>query len=235
MNHTKELIEMAHGGDKAAREKLIVENMGLIWSIVKRFAGRGYEQEDLFQIGSIGLIKAVDKFDTSFDVQFSTYAVPMISGEIKRFLRDDGMIKVSRDIRKKGSVILRAKEEFQKEHQRDPKISELAQICAMPEEEIIYALDASSPVSSLQESVGGDGNATIEEMTASDSNEIETVIDNIALKEAISHLCEEQQKIVHLRFFKELSQQQTADILGLTQVKISREEKKIFALLRKEL
>lgn len=100
MNHTKELIEMAHGGDKAAREKLIVENMGLIWSIVKRFAGRGYEQEDLFQIGSIGLIKAVDKFDTSFDVQFSTYAVPMISGEIKRFLRDDGMIKVSRSIKR---------------------------------------------------------------------------------------------------------------------------------------
>ena len=99
MNHTKELIEMAHGGDKAAREKLIVENMGLIWSIVKRFAGRGYEQEDLFQIGSIGLIKAVDKFDTSFDVQFSTYAVPMISGEIKRFLRDDGMIKVSRSLK----------------------------------------------------------------------------------------------------------------------------------------
>ena len=99
MNHTKELIEMAHGGDKAAREKLIVENMGLIWSIVKRFAGRGYEQEDLFQIGSIGLIKAVDKFDTSFDVQFSTYAVPMISGEIKRFLRDDGMIKVSRSMK----------------------------------------------------------------------------------------------------------------------------------------
>ena len=124
MNHTKELIEMAHGGDKAAREKLIVENMGLIWSIVKRFAGRGYEQEDLFQIGSIGLIKAVDKFDTSFDVQFSTYAVPMISGEIKRFLRDDGMIKVSRSMKEtayKAYIAREKMEENLKESQHLPR------------------------------------------------------------------------------------------------------------------
>ena len=124
MNHTKELIEMAHGGDKAAREKLIVENMGLIWSIVKRFAGRGYEQEDLFQIGSIGLIKAVDKFDTSFDVQFSTYAVPMISGEIKRFLRDDGMIKVSRSMKEtayKAYIAREKMEEKLKESQHLPR------------------------------------------------------------------------------------------------------------------
>lgn len=230
-----ELIKKAQNGDKEALETLISENIGLVKNIARRFFGRGTEYEDIVQIGTIGMIKAAKSFDESYNTVFSTYAVPLIIGEIRRYFRDDGMIKVSRDIRKKGSAILRAKEEFQKEHQRDPKISELAQICAMPEEEIIYALDASSPVSSLQESVGGDGNATIEEMTASDSNEIETVIDNIALKEAISHLCEEQQKIVHLRFFKELSQQQTADILGLTQVKISREEKKIFALLRKEL
>lgn len=230
-----ELIKKAQNGDKEALETLISENIGLVKNIARRFFGRGTEYEDIVQIGTIGMIKAAKSFDESYNTVFSTYAVPLIIGEIRRYFRDDGMIKVSRDIRKKGSVILRAKEEFQKEHQRDPKISELAKICAMPEEEIIYALDASSPVSSLQESVGGDRNATIEEMTASDSNEIETVIDNIALKEAISHLCEEQQKIVHLRFFKELSQQQTADILGLTQVKISREEKKIFALLRKEL
>ncbi len=231
-----ELIRRAKNGDKNAMEELISENIGLVKNIARRFFGRGVEYEDIVQIGSIGMIKAAKSFDESYNTVFSTYAVPLIIGEIRRFLRDDGIIKVSRDVRKKGSVILHAKEEFEKEHQREPKISELATLCGYSEEEIVYALDASSPVSSLQESIGnGDNSATIEEMTAADSNEIESVIDNIALREAISHLNETQQKIVHLRFFKELSQQQTADILGLTQVKISREEKKIFALLRKEL
>lgn len=231
-----ELIRKAQNGDKDAMETLISDNIGLVKNIARRFFGRGTEYEDIVQIGTIGMIKAAKSFDESYNTVFSTYAVPLIIGEIRRFLRDDGIIKVSRDVRKKGSIILHAKEEFQKEHQREPKISELATICGYSEEEVVYALDASSPVSSLQESIGSDDNsATIEEMTASDSNEIETVIDNIALREAISHLGEEQRKIVHLRFFKELSQQQTADILGLTQVKVSREEKKIFALLRKEL
>ena len=230
------LIEAYQNGDNAALETLVCENIGLVKNIARRFYGRGTEYEDIVQIGTIGMIKAAKSFDAAKGTVFSTYAVPLIIGEIRRFLRDDGIIKVSRDVRKKGSIILHAKEEFQKEHQREPKISELATICGYSEEEVVYALDASSPVSSLQESIGSDDNsATIEEMTASDSNEIETVIDNIALREAISHLGEEQRKIVHLRFFKELSQQQTADILGLTQVKVSREEKKIFALLRKEL
>ena len=231
-----ELIRKARNGDKNAMEELISENIGLVKNIARRFFGRGVEYEDIVQIGSIGMIKAAKSFDESFNTVFSTYAVPLIIGEIRRFLRDDGIIKVSRDVRKKGSIILHAKEEFEKEHQREPKISELAALCGYSEEEIIYALDASSPVSSLQETIGsGDNSATIEDMTPSDSNEIESVIDNIALREAISHLNETQQRIVNLRFFKELSQQQTADILGLTQVKISREEKKIFALLRKEL
>jgi RNA polymerase sporulation-specific sigma factor len=234
--YNTELIRRYHEGDTKALDILVEENMGLVKNISRRFFGRGTEYEDIVQIGTIGMIKAAKSFDESYNTVFSTYAVPLIIGEIRRFLRDDGIIKVSRDVRRKGSVILHAKEEFQKEHQRDPKISELAELCGFSEEEIVYALDASSPVSSLQESIGNDENsATIEEMTASDSNEIETVIDNIALREAISHLPAEQQKIVHLRFFKELSQQQTADILGLSQVKISREEKKIFAFLRKEL
>lgn len=231
-----ELIKKAQNGDKLALESLISDNIGLVKNIARRFFGRGTEYEDIVQIGTIGMIKAAKSFDESYNTVFSTYAVPLIIGEIRRFLRDDGIIKVSRDVRKKGSVILRAKEEFQKEHQREPKISELAKICNYSEEEVIYALDASNPVSSLQDTLGSDdGSATIEDMTASDSNEIDSAIDNIALREAISHLNEEQRKIVHLRYFKELSQQQTADILGLTQVKISREEKKIFALLRKEL
>lgn len=231
-----ELIRRAKSGDKKAMEELISENIGLVKNIARRFFGRGVEYEDIVQIGCIGMIKAAKSFDESFNTVFSTYAVPLIIGEIRRFLRDDGIIKVSRDVRKKGSIILHAKEEFEKSHQREPKISELSKLCGYSEEEIVYALDASSPVSSLQETIGtADNSATIEDMTPSDSNEIESVIDNIALREAISHLNAIQQQIVNLRFFKELSQQQTADILGLTQVKISREEKKIFALLRKEL
>ncbi len=234
--HNLELIRRYREGDSKALETLIEENIGLVKNISKRFFGRGTEYEDIVQIGTIGMIKAAKSFDESYNTVFSTYAVPLIIGEIRRFLRDDGIIKVSRDVRKKGSVILHAKEEFQKEHLREPKISELAEICGFAEEEIIYAMDALGPVSSLQESIGNDDNsATIEEMTASDTNEIETVIDNIALREAISHLPKTQQQIVHLRFFKELSQQETANILGLTQVKVSREEKKIFAFLRKEL
>ena len=229
------LIEAYQGGDKSALDALVSDNIGLVKNIARRFYGRGTEYEDIVQIGTIGMIKAAKSFDAARGTVFSTYAVPLIIGEIRRFLRDDGIIKVSRDVRKKGSAILHAKEEFQKEHLRDPKISELAAICGFSEEEIIYALDAVNPVSSLQESIGGEDSATIEEMTASDTNEIETAIDNIALREAISHLPKLQQEIIHLRFYKELSQQQTADILGLTQVKVSREEKKIFAFLRKEL
>ena len=127
MDHTKELIENAHNGDKNARDQLILENMGLIWSIVKRFLNRGYEQEDLFQVGSIGLIKAVDKFDMSFDVKFSTYAVPMIAGEIKRFLRDDGMIKVSRNLKEIAYKSYLAKEELERELKREPTLAEIAQ------------------------------------------------------------------------------------------------------------
>ncbi|MBQ9746159.1 MAG: sigma-70 family RNA polymerase sigma factor [Clostridia bacterium] len=231
-----ELIKKYQAGDNKALETLVSENIGLVKNIARRFYGRGTEYEDIVQIGTIGMIKAAKSFDAARGTVFSTYAVPLIIGEIRRFLRDDGIIKVSRDVRKKGSVILHAKEEFQKEHLRDPKISELAELCGFSEEEVIYALDAAGPVASLQENIGGaEDSATIEEMTASDTNEIETVIDNIALREAISHLPRVQQQIVHLRFFKELSQQQTAEILGLTQVKISREEKKIFAFLRKEL
>ena len=211
---TIEYIRRAKSGEQEAKELLIEHNVSLVKCIVKRYLGKGVDYDDLFQIACMGFLKAIAGFDESFGVRFSTYAVPLIIGEIRRFLRDDGMIKVSRDVRRKGSVILHAKEEFQKEHLRDPKISELAAICGFSEEEIVYSLDAVNPVSSLQESLGGgEDSATIEEVTAAEDNEIETVIDNIALREAISHLPKLQRDIIHLRFFKELSQQQTADIL----------------------
>lgn len=230
------LIREAQNGNQAAMEQLIAQNMGLVKNIAKRFIGRGVEYEDLVQIGTMGMLKAAKSFDVSFGTVFSTYAVPLIIGEIRRFLRDDGMIKVSRDVRKKGSVLMKAKEDFLKEHQREPKISELSALCGMTAEEIVYALDAVCPIYSLQETLGSDDDsATLESVTPTSENEIEKLTDKLALAQAIAKLDERSQKIVMLRFYKELSQQQTAEILGITQVKVSREEKKIFEFLRKEL
>ena len=230
------LIQAAQNGDRAAMEKLISQNMGLVKTVARRFIGRGVEYEDLVQIGTMGMLKAAKSFDAGFGTVFSTYAVPLIIGEIRRFLRDDGIIKVSRDIRKKGMLIMKAKEEYIKEHQQEPKLSELASLCEMTSEEVVYALDAVSPIYSLQDTVGNDEDgATLEQMTPADENEIEKMTDKLALAEAIAKLDRQSQMIIHLRFYKDLSQQQTAEILGITQVKVSREEKKIFAFLRKEL
>lgn len=230
------LIAKAQSGDRGAMERLISQNMGLVKNIARRFIGRGVEYEDLVQIGTIGMLKAARSFDSGFGTVFSTYAVPLIIGEIRRFLRDDGIIKVSRDVRKKGTVIMRAKEDFVREHMREPKLSELSEICGMSGEEIVYALDAVCPVYSLQETVGGEEDGTtLENLTPADENEIESMTDKLALSEAVAKLDERSRQIVYLRFYKDLSQQQTAEILGITQVKVSREEKKIFEFLRREL
>lgn len=230
------LIAKAQNGDRAAMEQLISQNMGLVKNIARRFTGRNTEYEDLVQIGTIGMLKAAKSFDTSFGTVFSTYAVPLIIGEIRRFLRDDGMIKVSRDVRKKGTAIMKAKEEFIRTHQREPKISELSELCGMSSEDIVYALDAVCPVYSLQETIGGEEDGTtLESLTPASENEIENMTDKLALSEAIAKLDERSRQIVILRFYKDMSQQQTAEILGITQVKVSREEKKIFEFLRQEL
>ena len=230
------LIAKAQNGDRAAMEQLISQNMGLVKNIARRFTGRNTEYEDLVQIGTIGMLKAAKSFDISFGTVFSTYAVPLIIGEIRRFLRDDGMIKVSRDVRKKGTAIMKAKEEFIRTHQREPKISELSELCGMSSEDIVYALDAVCPVYSLQETIGGEEDGTtLESLTPASENEIENMTDKLALSEAISKLDERSRQIVILRFYKDMSQQQTAEILGITQVKVSREEKKIFEFLRQEL
>ena len=230
------LIAKAQSGDRGAMERLISQSMGLVKNIARRFIGRNAEYEDLVQIGTIGMLKAAKSFDTSFGTVFSTYAVPLIIGEIRRFLRDDGIIKVSRDVRKKGTAVMRAKEEFIKTHQREPKLSELSELCGMSAEDIVYALDAVCPVYSLQETVGGEEDGTtLENLTPASENEIELMTDKLALSEAISKLDERSRQIIILRFYKDLSQQQTAEILGITQVKVSREEKKIFEFLRHEL
>ena len=230
------LIAKAQSGDRGAMERLISQNMGLVKNIARRFIGRNAEYEDLVQIGTIGMLKAAKSFDAGFGTVFSTYAVPLIIGEIRRFLRDDGIIKVSRDVRKKGTAVMRAKEEFIKTHQREPKLSELSELCGMPAEDIVCALDAVCPVYSLQETVGGEEDGTtLENLTPASENEIELMTDKLALSEAISKLDERSRQIIILRFYKDLSQQQTAEILGITQVKVSREEKKIFEFLRREL
>ena len=232
---TKDLIERAHRKDKEARDKLILDNMGLIGSIVKRFEGRGVDREDLFQIGSIGLIKAVDKFDTSFGVMFSTYAVPMITGEIKRFLRDDGMIKVSRSIKETAYKTYIAKERLERELKREPAISEIAEALDMPIEDIAVAMDASADVESLQKTVyQGDGSEILlMDRILDENNEIRKLTDNITLEELLSHLDGDERQIIYMRYYQEKTQAEVARILGISQVQVSRLEKKILLKMRK--
>jgi len=237
MDHTKELIESAHKGDKQAREILITENMGLIWSIVRRFSGRGYEIEDLFQIGSIGLIKAVDKFDTSFDVRFSTYAVPMITGEIKRFLRDDGMIKVSRTLKETVVKVQRAKEQITKMDGHEPTIEEISKEIGVISEEIVMALEAGSEIESLYKTIyQGDGNSILLiDKIEEDKNAHETLINKMVLNDLIKLLTPKEQKIIEMRYFDEKTQTDIAKELGISQVQVSRLEKKILARMREAL
>ncbi len=230
------LIQRAQAGDEAAAETLVEENMGLVRSIAQRFADRGTEMEDLMQIGVMGMLKAIKSFDFSYQTAFSTYAVPLIIGEIRRFLRDDGMIKVGREIKKRGAAIQRAKEAFFAAHGREGTSAELAALLGMSAEDFIFSLDATAPVHSLSEPFGSDSeDFTLENSIADKENFTERLTDRLSLMESIKKLSTEEQKIIALRYFKDLSQQQTADILGLTQVKVSRSEKKIFAFLRQEL
>lgn len=228
------LIRAAQEGDEAALDALICNNMGLVKRLALRFKDRGCEYEDLVQIGTIGMIKAVKSFDFSYQTVFSTYAVPLIIGEIRRHLRDDGLIKVSRSVKKNGIDVLRKKEEYEKMHCAEPSLSTLAELCSLSVDEVVTALDAISPVRSLQEPLG-DGTATLDSVIGDDENVIERLTEKIALREALMLLPEKQRQIVILRYFKDMSQQQTGEILGLTQVKVSREEKKIMELLRKAL
>ena len=226
------LISKVRDGDSSALEELVKSNMGLVRSVAMRFRDRGTEYEDLIQIGSIGLLRAARSFDFSYGCMFSTYAVPLIIGEIRRFLRDDGILKISRTLKSKGAFAMREREKFISDNSREPT---LAEICHMESEELISALEAVSPIHSLSESIGEDGSTTLESFIADNENTLDTLTDSIALHEALSKLTPFQQRIVELRYFKELSQQKTGQILGITQVKVSREEKKILQTLRSYL
>lgn len=234
---TLELIKRSQEGDKTARDLLVSENMGLIWSIVRRFANRGYEMDDLFQIGSIGLIKAIDKFDATFEVRFSTYAVPMITGEIKRFLRDDGMIKVSRSLKELAYKARTIQEELSAILGREPSIEEISEKIEVDPEEIVMALDANAEVESLYKTIyQGDGNAIyLIDKLEETKDENQKLVDHLALKELIDSLEEKDQTLIRLRYFMEKTQTDIAKELGISQVQVSRLEKKILKRLREKL
>ena len=234
------LLQKAQGADEkaalSATEQLIALNMGLVRSLALRFRDRGTEMEDLIQIGTIGMIKAIRSFDLERDTTFSTYAVPLIIGEIRRHLRDDGLIKVSRYYRRLGLELMNARGRMIAENGHEPSVEELANLCQVSAAEAAIAIDAISPIASLSDVVGGDdNNLTLESRIADDDNEIERISDHIALGQAISHMSELWKKIVLLRYYRNMTQQETADLLGLSQVKVSREEKKIIKFLRDEL
>ena len=227
------LVRRAKEGDREALESVLRENAGLIKSVALRFQGRGQDTEDLIQIGTIGMMKAVHGFDEEFGTAFSTYAVHMVSGELKRFLRDDGLIKVSRDIKRRGYIIYRASEDFAAKNGREPKISELCELCDMSQEDVITALEAMTPAVSLQEKLGDDDSSSFEELVGVDNSE--EITDKLALSEALKNLPKDEQKLIYLRYFRGLTQSESAKQLGMTQVKVSRREKKIIEKLRKEM
>lgn len=237
MDRTMELIRKSHEGDKEARDQLVTENMGLVWSIVRRFTGRGHEMEDLFQIGSIGLIKAIDKFDLSFDVKFSTYAVPMITGEIKRFLRDDGMIKVSRSLKETAMKAKGAKENLSIRLGREPTLEEIAVEVGVSGEELAASLEANVGVESLYKTIyQGDGSSIylIDKLDEAES-EHEDVLNRLVLKKILEELDPQDREIIVLRYFKDQTQTQIAKKLGISQVQVSRLEKKILKAMREKM
>ena len=235
-NNNNELLALAIKGDANATERLIENNLGLVRSIALRFKDRGVEYEDLVQIGSMGMLKAIRSFDLSKGTVFSTYAVPLIIGEIRRFIRDDGLIKVSRVYKQQSAKLNREREKYINEYGKEPQIEELSKLCNLTPEEAVLAMEATSTVNSLYASLNGeDDDFTLESTLANNTNEIDAKIDHLALSQAISSLPVLWRKIITLRYLQEYSQQTTAKMLGLTQVKISREEKKIFEALRREL
>ena len=234
MEHIYDCIRRAQEGDKQAKEQLIKENNGLIWSAVKRFSGRA-EQDDLYQIGVIGLLKCIEKFDFTYEVKFSTYAVPMIIGEIKRFLRDDGTIKVSRSLKELSFRIRRIQEESIKNNNKELTIRELSEKLETDAEEIILAMESSREIDSLFKTSGKEENQIflIDQLKASSENEIS--LENISLKEALNDLKGKERQIIIMRYYQDRTQTDIAKHLGISQVQVSRIEKKVLQYLKKSM
>lgn len=256
MEETAVLIERSQAGDKEARETLIEENLGLVRHIVKRFAGRGYDMEDLFQIGCIGLMKAIDKFDLKYEVRFSTYAVPMIQGEIKRFLRDDGMVKVSRTLKENGWKVKQAAERLSQQFGREASLQELSEATGLDVEDIVLALDANVEVESIYKSVyQSDGNEiylvdqvvggssmsytgvgrTIPNGSIYEDTEKEQILNHMLLEQLLGKLDDREMELIRMRYFQDKTQVEVAKYMGISQVQVSRMEKRILLQLREEV
>ncbi len=228
MEKTMVLIERSHHGDKKAREQLVEENMGLVWSIVKRFSGRGTDMEDLFQIGAMGLIKAIDKFDPSFEVKFSTYAVPMIAGEIKRFLRDDGIVKVSRTLKENCWKI-----------KREPTLEELSVITELGREDIAQALESSAEVESIYKTIpqkDGSEICLLDRMESQNqAGGMQQLLNRVVLEQLLMELPDMERRLIIMRYMQDKTQSEVARVLGVSQVQVSRLEKRILKQMREKL
>ena len=229
----QELIRQAQQGDRSASERLVLENAGLIWSVARRYFGRGTEPDDLYQLGCVGFLKAVAGFDPAYGTQFSTYAVPKIAGEIRRFLRDDGQVKVSRSLKERAAQVHQARMRLTGSLGREPRVSELAAELALTPEEIAAAETATSAAESIQRESGEEG-FSLEDVLCTDGME-DRILESIALRDALSHLTERERLVVNLHYFHGLTQQKIASLLGVSQVQVSRIEKKALGRLRQYL
>ena len=233
------IIEKAQNGSKEDMTKLIEDNNGLIWSIVRRFGGRGYDIEDLYQIGSIGFIKAIQRFDTNFEVRLSTYAVPYILGEIKRYIRDDGPIKVSRSIKELNIKILELQKEYFNKYGKEITLDEIAKEFRTTKEEITMALDSARPVDSIEEAQYRDNKTdktiSILEQISTGKDEQTEITNKIAIKNMIEELNEKEKEIIVLRYYRQKTQMQVSKILGITQVQVSRIERKVLDNMKRKL
>lgn len=232
-----ELIKRSQLGDREAQDKMVKSNVGLVSTIVRKFLNRGYEYEDLFQIGCIGLIKAIKNFDPHFNVKFSTYAVPMIMGEIKRFLRDDGIIKVSRNLKETAKKVRQAKEKLTKDFGRDATIEEIAKELSITSEDVVLSLESLTTPEYLYATIHQDDGSPVLliDKLGEDKDYGSDVIDKVALKELISMLEPKARQVIMLRYFKDMTQNQIAEILGISQVQVSRIEKRVLVYLKNKM
>ncbi len=236
MNELK-LFELAKKGDKDAKEKIVSDNQGLVWSIARRFMGRGYDLEEIFQIGCIGLLKAIDRFDANYEVQFSTYAVPLISGEIKRFLRDNGMIKVSRILKQNGYRISQAREELINKLGREATVEELSRMTGLSIEEIVMATEANREIESIYQTIYGHEDSEmylVDKIMDDSQSEIaaEGIFNKLLVSQAMDSLDEKERTLIEMRYFQDKTQTQVAKEMGISQVQVSRLEKKLLQSMR---
>ncbi len=230
MSRAEELIRRAQAGDQDAVELLVTENSGLIWSVARRFVGRGSELDDLYQLGCVGFLKAIDGFDLEFGTQFSTYAVPKIAGEIRRFLRDDGAVKVSRTIKEQAAVIKSVRNQLILSLGREPSVGEIAERTGLSAEEIAVAETATAATESIQRETGEDGFSLENVLTDTESEE--RMVEKISLRQAVDKLSERESQVIRLRYFHGLTQDRVSKVLSVSQVQVSRIEKKALANLR---